>query len=370
MRYSNGVGHHSASLRAKKLPGHIIATVRAFGGFTLLLTKRHKIVYASELAASIIPRNGDALAHPELLETAQEAWTSREHIARPYSLTTLGPFHEVVIQAVILEGHWVLVSLIDRTAEVQATQIRKDFVSNIGHELRTPVTSVGLIAQALHSCAGEPSSVEHFAQRLDRVAQRLESLSEGMLALAQAQENQSNHPWSRIHSSDLVDRALSQALETARSKGIKLKTKKRANAWVEGDAAALATAVENLISNAVHYSPKGSRVIIASQADEAEDTVTFSVIDQGIGIVESEQERVFERFYRTDQARSQRSGGTGLGLAIVKHTALSHGGSVSVDSHVGSGSTFSITLPIAPGNQDEETLPIASVHHNEGSNKQ
>jgi len=332
--------------RSDQALGHVIATMRALGGFTLLVTKRHKLMYASPLAKSLIPVDKGFLTHPDLIAVANEAWTSREHIVRACQSSTLGPFQEIVIQAAVVESHWVLVSVTDRTEEVRAVQIRRDFVSNIGHELRTPVTSVGLIAQTLHSCASDPAAVEHFADRLTHVARRLEKLVDGMMALAQVQDTPTTESVSEINVGDMVDKAVFQAMEPARSKGVKLRVKKRTDAVVRGDEEGLVTAVENLISNAIHYSPKGSRVTVSSQVDEAEGTVSIHVIDQGIGIETGDQDRIFERFYRTDLARSRRAGGSGLGLAIVKHTALSHGGSVSVDSQPGSGSTFTLTLPV------------------------
>ncbi|MDR0489292.1 MAG: hypothetical protein LBG99_07885 [Propionibacteriaceae bacterium] len=338
----------------KKALGHIIAAVRAFGGFSVLLTKRGKIVYASPLAKSLIFQDSGVLTNPDLVAVAKEAWKSREHVARSCQLTNLGPFQEVVLQAEVVESRWILVTVIDRTDEVKAIQIRRDFVSNIGHELRTPVTSVGLIAQALKSCSGDQAAVEHFSQRLANVAKRLERLADGMLALAHAQDPQTTQPLTRIHVSDLVDKAVFQALETARGKGVKLKTKKRVEAHVLGDEESLVSALENLLSNAIYYSPKGSRVTVTSQKGEEEGIISISVIDMGIGIDTADQERIFERFYRTDEARSHRVGGTGLGLAIVKHTALSHGGNVSVDSQIGSGSTFTLTLPIASNEDHEE----------------
>ncbi len=336
-----------ATPRLKKVPGHIVATVRAFGGFTLLTTRRHKIVYASPLAGSWLPREGDRLIQPELASAIDEAWSSRDQIVRACQVSDLGPFHEIVVQASVIESRWVLVSVTDRTDEVQAVQIRRDFVSNIGHELRTPVTSVALIGQALHSCADDPAAVEHFATRLDQVAVRLQRLADGMLVLARTEDGGSTPSRTRLKVADLVDRAVDQAMETARTKGVKLQIKKRVDSVVEGDEESLVVAVENLVLNAIHYSTKGSRVVVSTQVDQAENTVGIHVIDQGIGIAPEEQERVFERFYRTDQARSHRSGGTGLGLAIVKHTALAHGGSVEVDSQPGSGSTFTLTLPRA-----------------------
>jgi len=339
---------------SEKALGHVIATVRAFGGFTLVLTKRQKIVYASPLARSMITPDGGFLTHPDLVGVAKEAWSSREHVVRACQVSTLGPFKEIVIQAAVVEARWILVTVTDRTDEVQAVQIRRDFVSNIGHEMRTPVTSIGLIAQALSSCANDPPAVEHFAKRLAHVARRLEKMADGMLSLTNVQDGTPSETVTRIHVNDLVDKAVFQAMEAAHTKGVKLKSKKRFDGYVSGDEEALVTALENLISNAIHYSPKGSRVIVSSELGEIEGTVSIHVIDQGIGINLDEIDRIFERFYRTDQGRSRRTGGTGLGLAIVKNTALSHGGNVSVDSQLGSGSTFTLTLPIT----QEETPQV------------
>jgi len=338
------MGSRAVRPSAKKVPGHVIATLSAVGGFTLLLSRRHKILYASPLARTLVP--GGALAHPDLVAVADEAWAARELVARPVRVTGLGPFLQVLVQACVLEGRWTLLTVADRTEELHAAEVHRDFVSNLGHELRTPVTSVALIAQALHSCASDPGAVEHFAQRLDKVARRLEHLADGMLTLSVA-ESPPDHKAQAVPVGEVIDQAVAQALETARIKGVKLKTKKRVDAWVLGEPEALVTAVENLIANAIQYSAKGSRVIVSSQVDEADATVAVHVIDQGIGIAAEDQERVFERFYRTDEARSRRSGGTGLGLAIVEHTALSHGGRVSVDSQLGAGSTFTLTLPVA-----------------------
>jgi two-component system sensor histidine kinase SenX3 len=145
---------------------------------------------------------------------------------------------------------------------------------------------------------------------------------------------------------EVTDRAIARTLEAAHKKSIEIRHTKQHHAVVLGDTRALATAVENLINNAIYYSRRGSRVTVTTRLDHAEGEATISVIDQGIGIAPEDQERVFERFYRTDAARSQRATGTGLGLSIVKNTALSHGGRATVDSMPDQGSTFAITLPL------------------------
>jgi len=340
--------------KGKPALGYVVATLAAMGGFRLLLTKRHRILYASDQARQLAAQSDHVLTDPSLTALADEAWSAKEHIVRPLQVTTLGPLTQVVVEAAVVEGAWLLLSLTDRTQEVQAIQLRRDLVANIGHELRTPVTSVGLIAEALQACATDPAGVGQFADRLGQVAHRLEQLADGMLALATAEDGTPAARRTRCDMADLMTQAVARVKETARAKGVKLRLKPPPAAIVEADGEAVVTALENLMVNAVHYSPKKARVVVAGQVDEPEGTVSVHVIDRGIGIAPEDQERVFERFYRTDRARSRRAGGTGLGLAIVKHTALAHGGQVHVDSRLGSGSTFSFVLPLA-------TAPVAAI---------
>jgi two-component system sensor histidine kinase SenX3 len=331
---------------AGRLPRWTLATLCALGGYCLVTTPNHKALYVSPLLEPLLTLADGRVTQPELTAIARETRVSGATITRAYHVDNLGELHDVVVQAAVLAKQHVLITLTDRTAEIEATQARHDFVSNIGHELRTPVTAVTLIAQALHASVGDPKAVADFADRLDRVAARLERLTDGMLTLARTQGEPPRQAQD-VDVNDIIDRAVTAAEDEAAAAGVKLQRKKRVAAVVRGDADALAAAVENLVINAVHYSTKGSRVVVTAQPDASAGTVTVSVIDQGIGIDPSDQDRVFERFYRTDQGRSQRAGGSGLGLAIVKHTALSHGGSVHVDSYPGAGSTFSVVLPMA-----------------------
>jgi two-component system sensor histidine kinase SenX3 len=168
-----------------------------------------------------------------------------------------------------------------------------------------------------------------------------------MIALSRAQDGPDPSVFDYVDVSKIVETALGLLWEAAEAKKVKLRYAKRNSGIVYGDFRALVTAVENLISNAVHYSPLGAKVLVTTRVDVADGVAIISVIDQGIGIALEERERIFERFYRTDEARAHRSGGTGLGLAIVRNTALSHGGSVSVASKPQHGSTFALTLPLA-----------------------
>lgn len=362
--YAWRIGVKKAKRVKKRLiSAEVIAAVRVFGGYAMIVTRRGKVAYTSVLmedfsigksGKTAIMRNG-RLVHPDLLAMVDEAWRCDEPITRAYQLPQTSVLREVVVHAGRIDDRWMLLAIVDRTAEVEAARVRRDFVSNTGHELRTPVTSIALIAQALHSAKDDPTAVADFADRLTNVAKRLENLTDSMLMLAKMQ-SETQLRQKPVPISEVVELAVARMSDTAESLGIGLKLKKPVSGEVMGNKAALVTAVENLIANALHYSPKDSRVLVATTCDEAEDTVLIAVMDSGIGIAAGEQEKVFERFYRTDEARNARSGGTGLGLSIVKHTALSHGGSVRLDSLAGVGSTFTIILPLSKQSKESENV--------------
>ena len=330
--------------RAGTLPPAALATLTAAGGYAIVLTRRHKLAYVSPALAPLLP--GTRCQLPELVQAATQARRAGLAVTTAVHTDALGPLHDIVIRAAPLR-RWVLLTLTDRTAEVEAIRARHDVVGNLGHELRTPITSIGLIAQALQACADDPAQVQQFATRLAAAAGRLDELADSMLTLALAQHG-ADGPVGTFDLVDVVAHAVEASADAAREAGIRLVVRARGSARVAGHADQVRTAVDNLISNALHYSPAGSPVRIGVHTDRSDHTVIVSVSDRGIGIAPDDQDRIFERFYRTDKARSRRLGGAGLGLAIVKHTALAHGGSVGVDSRPGAGSTFRLVLPLAP----------------------
>ncbi|MDD7961881.1 sensor histidine kinase [Microbacterium thalli] len=249
----------------------------------------------------------------------------------------------IVARASGITPRLTLVLVRDITERERLAEMRRDFVANTSHELKTPVGAVTLLAEAIESAADDPDQVRSFATRLSAEATRLGNLTSRIMSL------------SRLQSSDeltelrdvAIDEVITSAVEThaiaAESAGVTLVRGGDRGLYVRGDVQVLSEAVGNLIANAIAYSPPASQVGVGVRG--VTDAVEIAVSDRGIGIPESDQQRVFERFYRADYARSRRTGGTGLGLSIVKHAVQRHGGEVQLWSRPGRGSTFTIRLP-------------------------
>ncbi|GAA2887721.1 sensor histidine kinase [Microbacterium esteraromaticum] len=233
----------------------------------------------------------------------------------------------------------------DVTERERLDQMRTDFVSNTSHELKTPVASVSLLAEAIESAADDADQVRIFAARITAEATRLAQLTGRILSLSRLQAAESLSQVEPVAIDEVVAASIEAHSVQADSAGVELSRGGERGVWVRGDAQVLIEAVGNLIANAIVYSPRGSRVGVGVKVDG--DVVEIAVTDQGIGISDADRERIFERFYRADEARSRRTGGTGLGLSIVKHATQRHGGEVRVWSRPGRGSTFTMRLPRA-----------------------
>jgi len=326
------------------LPEVAMETAQAFGGLAIAVTPSHRVLYCSAEADTLPCFSGAELVHPYLRALVDEAWNDMETVVRHSTFTTLGPIQQAVVRATRVADRYVLVTLYDQTDLVRTRDIRHDFIANIGHELRTPITAVDVIATTLDAASSDAETVEHFAGRLRAEASRLARLTEDVLALARAQDADPTR-FDAVEMPRVVETALERQRTASEARQIELRPRLVSQAVVWGDFESLTSAVENLVSNAIGYSPGGSRVDVQLALDDPRREVVFSVTDRGIGIEPTDQERVFERFYRADQARSRRTGGTGLGLAIVRNAVVSHGGRVMLRSKPGAGSTFIVRLP-------------------------
>lgn len=245
----------------------------------------------------------------------------------------------------------VLVLVSDESEARRIDAVRRDFVANVSHELKTPIGALGLLSEAILGAKDQPDEVVRFASRMQNEAKRLTDLVQEIIDLSRLQSSDPLTKAFPVEVSEIVREAVSQAQISSESRGIYVEVGELVDATVIGDRDQLIAAVHNLIENAVNYSPEDTKVSVITKRKG--ELIEIAVTDQGIGIAEEDLGRIFERFYRVDPARSRETGGTGLGLSIVKHVALNHGGDVQVWSKVGVGSTFTLILPIA--HDSEET---------------
>jgi len=226
-------------------------------------------------------------------------------------------------------------------ARMEAT--RRDFVANVSHELKTPVGAMGVLSEALLESADDPDTVRRFAEKMHVESQRLANMVNELIELSRLQGAEPLPELETVDVDTVVSEALSRSKVAADNADIAIATDRPSGFRVLGDQGLLVTALANLVSNAINYSPPGSPVSISRRRRGA--NIEIAVTDRGIGIAREHQERVFERFFRVDKARSRATGGTGLGLAIVKHVAANHNGSIRLWSQPGTGSTFTLSIP-------------------------
>jgi two-component system sensor histidine kinase SenX3 len=253
------------------------------------------------------------------------------------------PARHVTARVAPLGARLVLALVEDRTRERQVEAVRRDFVANVSHELKTPVGAIRLLAEAVADAADDPEAVRRFSNRMLTESDRLSRLVQQVIELSRLQGDDPLESPTAVSVDDVVTTAVDTVATDAGARNISLVTGGELGLEVVGSAEQLTAAVSNLVANAVTYSGKDSSVLVTTRS--VDDTVEISVIDQGIGIPAAEMERIFERFYRVDPARHRSTGGTGIGLSIVKHIAATHGGDVRVWSVEGQGSTFTLSLP-------------------------
>ena len=315
---------------------------------TVLVDAVDDVLVANASASELGLVRSRRLAVPELRLLAQRCRESGE--PRTVELTlTVGTFPRREMAAgaraePLADGQVALV-VDDLTEAKRVESVRRDFVANVGHEIKTPVGALSVLAEAALGARDDPDGVARFLGRIQHEANRLSRLVQELIDLSRVQGGEPLPELAVVRVDAVVDEAVDRARPVAEVKKIDLVRGGESAVEVRGNEPQLITAVANLLENAVAYSAAGTRVAVGVHLRE--DAVEIAVTDEGIGIAPADQERIFERFYRVDPARSRETGGTGLGLAIVKHIVGNHGGDVSVWSRLGSGSTFTIRLPLA-----------------------
>lgn len=269
----------------------------------------------------------------------------------------------VHLRAVGLRGNHVAVEAADVTESHRVARVRRDFVANVSHELKTPIGALQLLAEALLDATDPDSAVtdptedvaaaRRFAERIQHESTRLGRLVNELLELTRLQGAEPLPAPDPIAVDWVLAEVVDRTRTPAAARRIEVTVTGERGLTVYGRDSQIATAVANLVENAIAYSGEDTRVTVT--ASRAAEYVDIAVADQGIGIAPDEVDRIFERFYRADQARSRSTGGTGLGLAIVKHIVTNHGGRVEVSSTLGGGSTFTLRLPASP---PDAALPL------------
>lgn len=335
-----------------EVPDGVRGVLHGMDDAAIVVDASFTVLAASSAAAAFELAEGGSLPTDELRALARRVRTSDAIATETTATQTMrlrrgAPPAEprlVSVRASRISPRLTLLVLRDITERERVEEMRRDFVANTSHELKTPVGAVSLLAEAIESAADDPPQVRIFATRLQAEAARLALLTSRIMNLSRLQA--ADELPARIVSIDeVVAGALDAHAIQADSAGVEVVRGGARGLYVLGDAQVLSEAVGNLIANAIAYSPRGSSVGIGIKA--ADRVVEIAVTDRGIGIAEGEQDRVFERFYRADPARARRTGGSGLGLSIVKHAVQRHGGEVRLWSRPGRGSTFTVRLPQA-----------------------
>ena len=251
---------------------------------------------------------------------------------------------EARIQISPIDGDLCLLIAQDLSEERRLNDVRRDFVANVSHELKTPVGALSLLAEAVQAADSDIEQVRHFTSRMQIEVKRLTAMISDLVALSQVQGDAPLRNSAPVEVQSIISESVDSSKIAADQKNIEVLIGDDSDAGrIFGDEQQLVTALSNLISNAIKYSPNNTRVGIGAR--RVDDSVEILVTDQGPGIPDSDLDRIFERFYRVDPARSRDTGGTGLGLAIVKHVCANHGGDCIVWSQLGQGSTFTLRFP-------------------------
>ncbi|WP_087117058.1 sensor histidine kinase [Corynebacterium urinipleomorphum] len=327
----------------------------------------HLVIQGSPTGITVVGRKGEVIlsnsaAHhmsivhdrtlnPEVWSVGKEVFEDKEDRVLDMNLkhrstgSRVNNVSAVVQPLTLSETDYIIVYSTDESENVRMESARRDFVANVSHELKTPVGGMSLLAEALLEDPDDPELVTYFGEKLLGEARRMGSMIADLINLSKLQGAEALPEMAPVRVDDIIDEAVERNQLSAEGHDIELTRGERYDTYVMGDKTMLVTALANLISNAINYSPKGQPVSV-TQKVVRDSVVLIRVTDRGIGIAPDDQKRVFERFFRVDKARSRQTGGTGLGLAIVKHVVANHGGTIKLWSRLGTGSTFTIELPV------------------------
>jgi two-component system sensor histidine kinase SenX3 len=328
----------------------------------LALDDSDSVLLVNRAAYALGIIRGNSTLIPELRRLVRQV--RRDGIRRELRLAL--PSHDLaqrpvplLVHAVSLGGNDVAVIAEDITEVERVESVRRDFVANVGHEIKTPVGAIALLAEAALDAREDQEAVQRFLVRIQHEAGRLSRLVLDLIELSRLQGGEPLPAFAPVSINAVVDEAADRVQAVANAGGIAILHGGDRDVAAVGNHNQLVTAIRNLLENAIAYSEPDTSVAVGVHVRP--DGVEIAVKDEGIGIEHDDLGRIFERFYRADPARSRATGGTGLGLAIVKHIVGNHGGEVTVSSRPGAGSTFTIRLPAPVAESVHPTRPIQEV---------
>lgn len=327
----------------------VAALLSALRSTSVLLGPDDEVLRATPDAYSAGLVRAGHLTHPELSELVarvrRTGTSADEQMLVPRSSVPGSDRLAFEVRIAPLSGGRMLVIAEDRTAERRVEEVRRDFVANVSHELKTPVGAIALLAETAADAADDPDAVRHFAASMQRESTRLSALVQEIIELSRLQAPEHEVDFVDVALDEVIAESVDRVRVAADARQVSIAVGGRQDLHVLGDHGLIVTALRNLLDNALRYSPDGTQVSVGVRTTG--DIAEIAVVDQGVGLTAEQQERVFERFYRVDHARSRETGGTGLGLSIVKHVAANHGGEVRLWSAPGRGSTFTLRIPLA-----------------------
>lgn len=339
------------------------------GGAAAVIGPHDEVLHSTVSARSMNIVRGSRIIEETALGIVRESRQRSTELCRDIdvpSTATGRTAQHLTVRVGPLDAHGNIVLVVDdRAPLLRVEQTRRDFVANISHELKTPIGAIAILSEAVEGAADDPEAVRHFAGRLNKETARVSEMVSQIINLSRLQSDQPMMTPQQVDVCHVLADAVERNRELADSREVNLVVKAEPDLEIQGDPAQLIDAVSNLIHNAIVYSNPRARVAVSSRLvhDVDGDRADIAVADNGIGITDEDQRRIFERFYRVDYARSRDNGGTGLGLSLVKHIAQAHGGSVDVWSKVGQGSTFTLSIPLPSLEfDDEDPDGLADAH--------
>ncbi|MBU3643690.1 MAG: GHKL domain-containing protein [Candidatus Nanopelagicaceae bacterium] len=314
----------------------------------ILVDAEDNVLTSSESVTNIGLVKGERITSEIIRKLIRNSRKKSEYIetevAIPRGSLTNG-FHErrVRISKLGLDGI-VAVLIFDDSEARRLDAVRRDFVANISHELKTPIGGISILAEAIAEGSDDPELVKNFSERMKIEATRLSHLVQEIIDLSRIQNQNTMQNSEIVSLKKIIEEAIYQSKVRAEKRQVQINFVCDQDIEFFGDRKQLVMAISNLIENAINYSPEQTTVNVLLKQND--DIAEIAITDQGVGIAETDLDRIFERFYRVDSARSRDTGGTGLGLSIVKHVISNHGGDIHVWSAPGTGSTFTVQLPI------------------------